>query len=242
MEISVIVTNWNRQYFLERIAAQLYTQSFPRDKFEVIFVDDDSEEKSEVLDIFKKIKASCPEMNCKFIETNFCKTQNPAFRYNVGVRNAAGRMLVINESDILQQGDYLSVVYNLLSKDSLAYLSPLVYHVKEAGRLEVENLRMETDLGSAMMREHYEAVHGYDESVSGWGGIEGDFIGRIRQQRGLHLVSHPEGLAVWHHGWNINAKPYFSKKMAQPGTGRRNWQSPQNDNWGISEKIEAFLI
>jgi len=242
MDISVIVTNWNRQHFLSDIAKQMNEQKFPKDRYEVIFVDDDSVEKDEVYSIFKKIRESYPKMNLKFIETHFCKTQNPAFRYNVGVRHACGKMIILNESDILQQGEYLSNVYEYLSKDPNLYLSPTVYHVKESGEIELENLRFETDLGSALMRIHFEKVHGYDENVSGWGGIEGDFINRVKTHCNLRLYPRAKGLVVYHHGWTFKAKPYFAKMIAKPGSGPRNWGPPKSNSWGLSDKVEVLSI
>lgn len=235
----MILTNWKRAKMIPSIVEQLASQSYPKDKYEVIIVDDNSPSLGEAYGIVREAAHRHDNMRFRFFETHKNVTLNPALRYNIGARNSTGQVLLLNETDVLMQGEYLRRVNENHNADSKLWLGPELIHVHSGGQREVEVWRGICDLGSSIRREHYFAVRGFDERTRGWGGIESDF-GRRLGEIGVRYRKDPE-LVLLHRAielCEIDISEFF-KDAAKPGT----WPSyigvtPNPETWGMLDTLE----
>jgi glycosyltransferase involved in cell wall biosynthesis len=241
--MSVVLANWNRARMIPSIVEQLASQTYPKDRYEVIIVDDDSADLGEVRRIVGEVVHKHDDIKFRFFETHKNLTRNPALRYNIGARNSKGQLIVLNETDLLMQGEYLQRVNEDHNMDDRLWLGPEVVHLHRDGRREVEAHRGLCDLGSSIRREHYFAVRGFDERTRGWGGIESDF-GRRLNDVGVRYRKDPR-LVVLHRAielCGIDAAEFF-KDAAKPGA----WPpyvgtTPNPETWGTLETLEEVKL
>jgi len=96
---SILITNWERQFYLPYIFNQYYFQDYPHELLEFIVVDDDSEDKQEILNIVKEQVRLYPSFKIRFFQHHKNFLNNPMFRLNVGIRNSKNDIVIFNETD-----------------------------------------------------------------------------------------------------------------------------------------------
>lgn len=241
LALSIIVTNWKRQKYLPAILEQLAGQSYPKDRYEVIIIDDDTPNKEEVYKIVKDLVHKYENIKIRFFETHKQITHNPALRYNIGIRKASNEIILLNESDTLQIGEYLQRVNMNHQKQGNIFLSPILYDLHDDGSRSSTPFRGPlVDLGGSIRKEHFFKVKGCDETYQGWGGLENRLQDRLKL---INVKCHkdPE-LEVLHKGWQKNEGVPFPKEgradaaHKYPGTGRRD------DEWGTIDTLEEITF
>lgn len=245
LTVSVVITNWQRQRCIPRMVDQLAHQSYPKNKYEVVVVDDDSDDKKEVYKIFEDLYSKHEDMRFRFFETHRQITLNPCLRYNIGARNAEGDVILLNESDVLQIGEYLQRVNDNHLGDENLFLGPELIHIHGDGREEIESFRGPCDLGGSVRRKHYHAVRGFNEITKGWGSIESEFANRL-QAIGVHYRKDPElkayHLAVEHCGIPVS-HPSFIPKAALPFHYYGSYPPFANtERWGTLDTLEEIEL
>jgi glycosyltransferase involved in cell wall biosynthesis len=245
MTISVIITNWKRQKCIPSIIEQLNSQKYPKDKYEVIIVDDNTPDKDEVYSIVKALVHKYGDIKFRFFETHRNVTLNPALRYNIGARHASNDIILLNESDVLMQGEYLQKVSENHEKDPNLFLGPELIHVDRFGKTRVCVERGPCDLGGSIRKKHYFAVRGFDERTMGWGGIESDFAERLKLI-GVHYRKDPTLIAL-HRAVELCGIKLedFSKDMAKPASHYKGWPpfvgaTPNPKTWGTLDTLEEI--
>lgn len=238
LSISVIVTNWKRQKYLPAILEQLAGQSYLKDRYEVIIIDDDTPDKEEVYKIVEDLMHKYEDIKISLFETHKQITRNPALRYNIGIRKASNEIILLNESDVLQMGEYLQRVNMNHQKQSDIFLSPILYDLHDDGsRTDTPFRGPLVDLGGSIRREHLLKVRGCDETYQGWGGLESRLGDRLRRIE-VKCYKDPR-LKVLHKGWQKSEGVPFPKDFADaahkyPGTDRRD------EEWGTLDTLEEI--
>lgn len=239
LTVSVVLTNWKRARMIPSIVEQLASQLYPKDKYEVIIVDDNSPDLGEVYGIMRDVVHRYDDMKFRFFETHKNVTHNPVLRYNIGARNSTGQLILLNETDVLMQGEYLRRVNENHNEDGKLWLGPELVHVHPGGQRVVEVWRGLCDLGSSIRREHHFAVRGFDERTRGWGGIESDF-GKRLGEIGVHYRKDPE-LVLLHRAielCGIEVVEFF-KDAAKPGLSFPYMgAAPNPETWGTLDTLE----
>mgnify|MGYP001245028519 CR=1 FL=1 len=92
MKISIIITNYNYGKFISTCLKSCFNQSFSKKDYEVILVDDCSNDHSK-----KKIKKFEHKKNFKFIENK--KNLGVARSANIGIKNSNGKYFVRVDAD-----------------------------------------------------------------------------------------------------------------------------------------------
>jgi glycosyltransferase involved in cell wall biosynthesis len=108
-EVSIIIPTYNRSDFLELCILSLFNQDYPNVAFEIIIVDDGSDDNTS--EMVRKLKPTC---NLKYIYwprnkpyiPNTPRSRRSAAR-NIGIKNATGDLLVFMDSDNIAAPDFL---------------------------------------------------------------------------------------------------------------------------------------
>lgn len=101
MDISIVIPTYNNCEPIRRVLAALSQQTYPREKYEVVVVEDGSTQPVEDLIVFWK-----NYFNLKYCRT---KTRNGISRArNIGIDRASGRVVVFLDSDMIVTPDFVS--------------------------------------------------------------------------------------------------------------------------------------
>lgn len=119
IEVSVIIPSFNCKSYIKNVVRHIFKQSLSPDKYEVIIVDDGSNDGTQE-DFFKFVTPFQNQRNFRFLFFSRLtprKRGDSQFRAgiarNVGVKHSRGRILLFLDSDMLIPANYLS---DLISK------------------------------------------------------------------------------------------------------------------------------
>lgn len=260
LSFSIIVTNWRRQKNIPNIIDRWASQDYPKDKYEIIIIDDNSPNKKEVFEIMRDILLVHGDLDVRFFETYKSVTYNPALRYNIGARHAKNEVLILNESDILIQGrNYLSIANEEHIKDDMLWLSPRILSWDTDPSELIEEPRSQkgdcADLGASIRKENYTRACGCDENIKGWGGLEIELSHRL-EQVGVHEKQNRD-LTVLHCNWTCmgfsqkpGSEPYDPYK-AHAGPShpeeKKTWLLGteiirKRNEWGLLDTLEELKL
>lgn len=121
MKLSVVISLKNRIKFLERTLKTLRKQTMPRNKFELIFVDDNSTD-----NIRGMLDSYVLDMNAQYIRIDSSRNDFPIFwgpsiSNNVGFKAARGEVIMITGPEILHQKNNFDFGYESAMKDTIAF-------------------------------------------------------------------------------------------------------------------------
>lgn len=93
-DVTIIIPTYNRKELVKKTLLSLEKQTYPKDKFEIIVVDDGSIDGTEeiISELKKKLK-----LDLLYFKQN---NQGPAAARNVGIRNAKGEYIYFVDDDI----------------------------------------------------------------------------------------------------------------------------------------------
>ena len=101
-EISVVVPTYRRSRNLPRLVAALEAQTLPRDRFEVVIVDNGSDD--DTADVLRELAASTPiDLRPLRIDVN----HGPAPARNLGWRSARADLVAFTDDDCVPRHDWL---------------------------------------------------------------------------------------------------------------------------------------
>jgi len=100
-EMSVVIPTYNRSRLLRRVLDCLSAQSMGRDRFEVVVVDDGSDDDTAAM--LETVKAS----GSLALQTVLQERKLGGSARNAGIRHAKGRIVFLMDSDILTEPDFL---------------------------------------------------------------------------------------------------------------------------------------
>jgi len=243
LTITVVISNWKRQKCIPSIIQQLDGQAYPKDKYEVIIVDDDTPNKEEVYQIVRKQAQEHPTINLSLYETHKQVTRNPALRYNIGAKKARNEIVLLNESDVLQEAEYLQTVNAEHQADTKLFLGPELVSQYPDGHREVESFRGPCDLGGSVRREHYHAITGFDERTRGWGGIEDDFHNRLKEigvnyRKCTRLIALHRRVELC----GIDPAEFFMDTETYRGWPPKAGVRPNPETWGTLDTLEQINL
>ena len=105
---SVIVPFFNRLEYLENLYKNIYRQNLDKSFFEVIIVDDGSDNEKELETLFLELSQNYPEVKSNFV---YRKNGGPAAARNTGAKLAKGKYLYFTDSDVLMPANLLQQYY-----------------------------------------------------------------------------------------------------------------------------------
>ena len=100
VEVSVIIPTYNRWWILKKSLEALFNQSYPKDKYEIILIDDGSTDDTETM-----IDSLSPSCKLKYLR-NEKRIGIPRTR-NRGIREAQGKYIIFTDSDVVATPDFI---------------------------------------------------------------------------------------------------------------------------------------
>ena len=100
--ISVIICSYNREKYIAGALHSLVAQSFAREAFEVLVVDNNSQDNTE--SVCRQMIAAHPQYHIRYITE---KQQGASFARNTGADQAQGKLLVFMDDDAVAEPDFL---------------------------------------------------------------------------------------------------------------------------------------
>jgi GT2 family glycosyltransferase len=101
VEVSVIIPTYNRGWILRKSLEALFNQSYPKDKYEIILIDDGSTDDTETM-----IESLSSSYKFKYLR-NKKRLGIPRTR-NRGIRQAQGKYIIFTDSDVVASPDFIA--------------------------------------------------------------------------------------------------------------------------------------
>jgi glycosyltransferase involved in cell wall biosynthesis len=92
--VSIVVPTFNRSHFIEKAFSSLVAQDYPKDKFEIIVVDDGSSDNTP--EILRRFQA-----DHSFFQYFSQPNKGPAAARNLGIRHASGEIILFIDDDCI---------------------------------------------------------------------------------------------------------------------------------------------
>ena len=213
--VSVVIPTYNRKDKLIRLIKSILQSNYPREKLEIIVVDDASTD------------GTYKEVRKKFSEVNIIRNEKelfPAGSRNVGIRNAKGEFIfLIDDDNIIDKNCILKLVRTFKSNQKIGIAAPIMYYLKAPNRIwcsgiercmitsltkimgkdkidngQYRSLVDSKDFPNAFMvkREVIKKVGLFDERTFTIHYEEADFGERVRRA-GYKIVCNPKA-KIWH--------------------------------------------
>lgn len=115
-DVTIIIPTYNRKELIRKTLLSLEKQTYPKDKFEVIVIDDGSVDGTE--EIIFKLKNELKLDLSYFKQSN----QGPAAARNIGIRNAKGEYIYFVDDDIELNSTCLEEHMKSHGKEDIAVL------------------------------------------------------------------------------------------------------------------------
>ncbi len=198
---SLVIGNFYKSCYLPFLCSQIANQSFPADRYEVIFVD--SADDPAFLPVVRWCHQRWPQLEIRAFETHEDRTKTVTTRRNVGARNARNDTLVIFDADWLPVGrEFLTNIFRARAGRTVVRATVFLAHIgtQHYGRwlrgpdkwfhpLETQwqivpsppmrmiRERSDHDFVLAIGRDDYWESRGFSEECIGGSGIEDAFFG-----------------------------------------------------------------
>jgi glycosyltransferase involved in cell wall biosynthesis len=206
LKLSVVVISWNQKEFLQRLVGQLLDQDYPRDRYEILVVDDGSTDGSrEWLGTL-----TVNSVRCIFGEKN----RGRGASRNAGIRAALGEIVVMTDGDHTVPLNYLSILAERHTREYCIIVGKshfadhpdhraLNYYLNEGGASKLPpDARLPgryfLTRSCSVPRDLLLKVGLFDETFTAWGGEDLD-LGLKLEQTGLPIYGESACLAIHHH-------------------------------------------
>ncbi len=110
LKLSVIIPTYNRKGMLKGCLNSLFEQTYPKDRYEIIVVDDGSTDGTE--DLVKNLQKSYS--NLVYLKQ---QNQGPAAARNLGAQHAKADIFVFTDSDCVMPPDFLNNVVSCFKRN-----------------------------------------------------------------------------------------------------------------------------
>ena len=214
-KISIIIGMWNAESTIKQCIDSLLSQSYPKEKYEIIVVDDGSEDRS--VQIAKESGADVV-ISSKHVSVGHAK--------NLGLEKAKGKFLAIIDSDCIAKDGWLETIErelknvqaitgpiengNVTSKIAWAeYLLAFSAYNNNTKRSKVSSC---AGCNQAHIKENIISVGGFFDVPSS----DDVFLSNALKEKGIDIYFIPE-MKIEHFG--LNNKDKFLSKFRRRGRG-----------------------
>lgn len=174
VEVSVILPTYNRCWILKKSLEALFNQSYPKDKYEIILIDDGSTDDTRTM-----IESLSPSCKLKYLRNE--KRMGVPRTRNRGIRKAQGKYIIFTDSDVVVVPDFVKQHMNYHKKSPDVIVNGELIRVssfkqigkKRKGIFDFSLSPFDT-ANVSVARKHLLKVGGFDEDLLayGWGDPE----------------------------------------------------------------------
>jgi len=195
VKVSVIIPTYNRWWILKKSLEALFNQSYPKDKYEIILIDDGSTDDTETM-----IESLSP--SCKFKYLRNEKRMGIPRTRNRGIRKARGEYIIFTDSDVVVIPDFIAqhMSYHKKYQDVIVNGELIwVPSFKQIGkkRKSIFDLSFSPfdTANVSVARKHLLEVGGFDEDLLayGWQDLELGYRLRkagLKRKRNRHALGY----------------------------------------------------
>lgn len=224
-ELSVIIPTYNNWEILRKALMSVFNQDFPKDKYEIILLDDGSTDGT--AEKVQSLSAPIP------LTYRWQENRGRAAARNAGARLASGRILFYLDSDILAEPDLLGRHYRyhqeydgpigVQGRTMVHPDSKVTPFMKTKELIPDLTRKKRTNLSPyhiitrnlSIRAEDFWAVGGFDESFPGYG-WEDIELGLRLHAHGVRFYYNP--LAIGYH-YDVETLERTTEKLRQAGEG-----------------------
>lgn len=262
LTVSIVSANWGNTPVIPVHIESFAKQDYPHNQIEILFIDDNSPDKTECIALMKKLMIKHTDLNIRCFETHKNINWNSTISSNIGVKRAKGDIIIFCDSDTLLAGkDYVtaavkhhSQIKNLwlngLNYEFLSHQVVLNYLARNFADIDKANFENPSASnlyivpqpimwrGGSVRRAECVKLHCLDEGFRGWGGYEGHFYDRLRKDG---FVGGQDPTMQTLHTWASEFKPQIYDKLLPPDHGHPTGDLVVNPNtWGEIDTLEEI--
>jgi len=214
-EISVVIPTHNRNAILKKCLTALNEQSYPSDKFEIIIIDDGSNDNTGQM--VKKL-----DINIDLIY-RYQEQTGPSGARNHGINLAKGKYIIFIDDDIIVIPKFIESHINMHKEDMLVVHGPVIYTnnldnpTAEEKKISDYSRAFFATGNASIARKHLLDAGLFDERFTeyGWEDLE---LGKRLQKLGLKAVK-SRNARGYHlkHKFSIKNLPALMEKERQRG-------------------------
>jgi len=207
VEVSIVIPAYNSEKTIEKTLKAVLSQKFPKNKYEIIVVDDGSNDRTrKIVKKFKKIKLLRQ------------KHRGPATARNLGVEKSRGEIILFTDADCIPNKNWIKNMtipfkntntvgvagtYKTLNKQSL--IARFVGYEIEERHERIKRKKYIDFIGTysaAYRKDIFLKFKGFDDRFSMASGEDPDFSFRI-SKAGLRIVFQPNAFVFHSHPSNL---------------------------------------
>lgn len=238
---SVVIPVYNGSKTLQKTLESIFAQTFPARKFEIIVVDDGSNDNTRELIV--AIKANCSHQLRYFYQDN----KGPAAARNLGIKHALGPIVAFIDSDCAASADWVEEIVKGYGDLRLAGVGGVIKAAPTASLVsqycdfvrmnEKPDRIIELDIyylitANASFRKQYLVeVGGFDERYDFPGGEDPDICYRL-EKKGYLLICNPCAIVYNPHKQTFKE---FSRTFYNYGKGNSFLAMRKLSKWDLCE-------
>jgi len=234
--VSVIAPTYNRKEMLMECLTSLFNQTYPKDRYEIIVVNDGSTDGTE--EVLKEYAKKAP---CAF---KWLTQQNrgPSAARNLGVKNARGEIICFIDDDCVAEKKWIENLISGFVMEKIGGVGGKIkaYNpktsVEKYARMDQESAIRNSFLitcNAAYRRDVLESVNGFDSNLR-YGGDDID-VGIKVKQMGYELKYAPDAIVYHKHRTTLND---LVKQRYNYGVG----EAILSKKYGYSSIFMQFII
>lgn len=227
--VSVVVPTYNRSGFIERAFGSLLGQDYPKDKFEIVVIDDGSNDRT--LEILERFRKQHPFFRY-FSQAN----KGPATARNRGIREAQGEIIMLMDDDCIAARTWARELVSAYKDERVGGVAGRIEfvsldnnianqfaaHANGAGQpLDADGeIDFFVTANASFRRDVIDQVGGFDETFPHAAHEDVDLSHRVKRA-GWKLVYHDGAVVQHYHNHNIKGD---LKKGYQVGNAEALYQ------------------
>ncbi len=177
-KVSVVIPVRNEEVYIKKCIESIFSQDYPKDSFEIIFVDGNSEDNT--ADIIKSY----------ITEENHLRLLNNPHKFvqhglNIGIKAAVGEYIVRMDAHSQYEKDYISKSVEYLEKTNASDVGGQMVAVGETKLQKVIAAAYHSDFALGGGKNHAKDYEGYADTV---------FLGAFKRQEILDMGLYDERL------------------------------------------------
>lgn len=247
VQISICVPIWNRGRLLELSLRSIFKQDFPRHAYEVIFVDDASNDNTR--NVMENICRNYGEYNIRAFFRDHTTTNNDSPGLNIAFRRAKGWIVMINQIDLLHVGELLQAVWRHHNTRDHLFLVPKAYLVRSEYCCVTEDTHNLIDVkdidtmcyphdyqffphewGASIRKEYLLNINGRDERYIGADSGHIDFMARLMRMR--VTIGEDPAMTIVHRS-GVHPPPRYTQKATVPPWNPDEYVCNKDREWGF---------